>query len=168
MFSHNKRLKDHITRGMDHTHFMGKELTSKGQKAAKKVLGPKAKMSKGANKLGFGGMALSYAIGVPNKLERGMSLPGALALDTAESMVFMAAPEALAYYAAYNVAKSYPEMKRAAQQQRSYTKNYRFLGGDYIDTQANHRSRARAMEHIKRSRQNIQANAGNEARRYHR
>ena len=97
-----------------------------------------------------------------------MSLPRAIAKDTAETLVYFNAPELLAFRVASGLAQSYPEMKQMKQQERDYLTNYRFLGGDYIDKTTNYKSRARAMEHIKRSRQNLQTGIGSEARRYHR
>jgi len=171
-WGYNRLLDKYMTRQADHATFMGKELTSKGSKVVGDMLGPPSGRMAGGkmSNIGFGfkGMALSYAIGVPMKLRRGMSLPSAMALDTAESVAFIAAPEIFAYRAAYQFAKQYPEMRRAKEQQRDYITNYSFLGGDYIDAESNYKSRARAMEQIQRSRQNLSTNIGREAKRYHR
>lgn len=169
-WGYNRMLNRYLGQQIDHTSFMGKELTSKGSKVARELLGPKTgSLTSGTRRasLGFGGMALGLGIGVPLELKKGTPLPIAIAKEAALDMAIAAAPETLAYYMAGSFAKHYPDFKRMKERQRDYMTNYRHIGGDYIDKQTNYKSRARAMEQIKRSRQNIQANIGKEARRYH-
>lgn len=172
-WGYNRMLDKFLSRGVDHQKFMGKELTSKGKKMARKILGPKEGTLTGgglntAKKFGFGGMALGLAIGVPIEMQQGKGLGEAIVGEAARDMMYMAAPEMIGYQIAYGLAKNYPKMKRAKEQERDYIQNFRQVGGDYVDKQSYYKSRSRAMEQIKRSRQNISNNLGKEARRYHR
>jgi len=172
-YGYNKMLSKYLGRGIDHQKFMGKELTSKGKKMARKMLGPKeggltSGAMNSAKKFGIKGMALGLAIGVPIELAQGKSLGRAVVGEAARDMMYMAAPEMIGYNIAYSMAKNYPKMKRAKEQERDYIQNFRMVGGDYVDKSTYYKSRSRAMEQIKRSRQNISNNVGKEARRYHR
>ena len=52
--------------------------------------------------------------------------------------------------------------------EKYFYQNMNYLGGNYLDTETNYASRARAMEHIKRTRGILASGLGQEARRYHR
>lgn len=119
-------------------------------------------------KKGLFGYGIGMALGLPGRLEEGKSLPRAVAEQAAWSTRLFLAPSTIYGPLMAKGIASIPDRIRQAESNRDMQLNYRFMGGDYIDTQANYASRARAVEHIKRSRTSVQAGMGKEARRYHR
>lgn len=106
--------------------------------------------------------------GMKNRLEAGERFLPALGTELVQNAAYaMAWKPLLGYQVASTVAQIAPEITNAAEQQANFNSNYNFVGGNYIDTQNNYASRARAMEQIKRNRNGIRNALGSEARRFH-
>jgi len=160
----NKFIKKHSTKTTTNPKsFMGADLTKKGSKHFGKYFGANYKSIKSSLPMFGIGMALN----VPRHMREGKSLPGAIGRSALSSARLMMFPETFYGPMLGNAIAGLPGKLQEKAQQKDFVKNYSFLGGDYIDQQASYSSRARAVEHIKRSRTSVQSGLGREARRYH-
>lgn len=113
------------------------------------------------------GWGLGAVFGTSFRVNSGEEFLPALGKEIVEDSMFAIAPWTLGAFMANVAVQVYPDIKQASEQKKNFAMNYNYLGGDYVDTQSNYASRARAMEHIKRSRATMAAGVGGEARRYH-
>lgn len=107
------------------------------------------------------------AFGMSMRLNEGEAFLPALGAELVDNVKYGIAPELLVAEIGAAAISAYPQMNAMAEQKKYFGMNYNYLGGNYIDTQANFASRSRAMEHIKRTRSTIAASIGGEARRFH-
>lgn len=124
-----------------------------------------------AGSFGTGGITYfgTIAFGTTLRVKHGEGLFSAIGNEMVEDAMFAIAPElAIGGLIGSAAVDMYPQINKMAEQKKSMKMNYNYLGGDYIDTQSNYTSRARAMQHIKRARASMAAGVGGEARRYHR
>ncbi|MFW5871956.1 MAG: hypothetical protein ACOCUT_02520 [bacterium] len=106
--------------------------------------------------------------GMKGRLEAGERFLPALGKEVVQNVAYgMAWKPLLGYNIASAAGKIAPEIQNAAQQEANFNANYNFVGGNYIDTENNYASRARAVEQIKRNRNGIRNALGSEARRFH-
>lgn len=148
--------------------YLNKVFTKEGMvpanQAMTKIFGQNRAIE-GISKTGLLGWGAGIAFDMPRYMEQGDSIPKALGKSIVRDSMYMAMPYLIPIQVAGEMAKAYPDIKLAKEAQRSADLSFQTLGGNYTDTQANHASRARAMEAIKRSRD---INPGSMARRYHR
>jgi len=140
------------------------EGAQKADRALTKMIGRGRELD-GLTRTGMLAWGGGVALGVPHRLRQGDSLPKAMAKEAVRDAAYLAMPYLLPISAARGMAKMYPDMKMMSEAEREQAINTRTVGGGYQDTEANHASRARAMETIERSRM---PQPGGEARRYHR
>jgi hypothetical protein len=103
-----------------------------------------------------------------SRMKNGEGFGSALGKAVLENVKYGVAPYLIAADVGAPIIESYPGINRAAEQKKAFNQNYNFMGGGYPDTQTNYANRARGLESIKRNRQQITSDLGNEARRYHR
>lgn len=116
-------------------------------------------------KAGTAGWLGGIALGMNFRLRQGEDFAPAFFKEALEDMKYGIFPELLAIQGGAAMAEAYPTMQAAASQKKSAIMNYDNMGGNYVDSQANSASRARALEQIKRHRV---ASLGGEARKFHR
>lgn len=148
---------------------LNNNLSEKGVKTVKSTVGNfknsfDTSIFSSAGLLAYGGATL---FGTNLRVSGGESFLPALGKEMVEDAMFAVAPELLVGLIGSAVAKSYPKLNVMAEQKKRYALNYSMLGGNYIDQQADHMGRQRAMEHIKRTRSTLARSMGGEARRYH-
>lgn len=121
---------------------------------------------------GFGFGAIAETIlttwGTSARMKEGQPFMQAFGAELVENAIFGIAPELAVGLIGKAAIENYPQLNQMAEQKKYFEMNYNFMGGNYIDQQENYTSRARALEHIKRTRSTIANSIGGESRRYHR
>lgn len=119
---------------------------------------------------GFGALLeLGFTVwGTSSRMKQGEAFLPALSKEIVENAIYGIAPWLIVGTLGKMGVEMYPHLHAAASQKKYFYQNMNYLGGNYLDTETNYASRARAMEHIKRTRGILASGLGQEARRYHR
>lgn len=136
----------------------------KADEALTSVIGKGRRMT-GVKRWPLFAWAGSVAFGASRRMQEGDSMGAALVKEGIRDAAYLAMPYLIPLTAARGLARMYPELNAMAEAEVQAQASYRTLGGGYQSTEADHASRARAMEMIERTRM---AQPGGEARRYHR